>query len=1003
MFAEARGVCVDELFGRSHPLGEKVKMIENTYKILGRSLVLMFAMASASLSARVPWNDVDRASVDAIVSQSKYASSSEKLRVVDLDLAGIKSLVSGAQAKANTGPTLTLPAPNGGAMQFIIEPSGVLPEALRKKYPSIAAFKGYAVADPSITLRFELTDKGFSAQVLQPGSRWMIDPLAGGQKGLSVVYYTKDTKRSSDSHFCEVEGGVSDPKSQADFEKKLFAAKSITAAKSSGSQLRTYRLAVATTGEYGVFHGGQKSNILSAVTTTINRVTGILEKEMALSLALVPDNDKILFTSVATSPFTGNSNASVLIDESQEQIDLLIGPANYDIGHTFSTGAGGLASLGSVCNPVRKAQGVTGSSQPRGEYFDVDFVAHEIGHQLGANHTFNGANGGCAGSTRNYLTAYEPGSGSTIQAYPSLCGVDDLQNAVDPFYHSESFEEIQTYITGPVGSSCGVVAETANTPPVVDAGSDYVVPKGTPIIVTGSASDAEQSELTYLWEQRDLGSQAALSAPDDGEIPLFRVLTPTSSPTRYLPALPSVLSGNYSDAEKIPQVARDMNLRLTARDGFGGVNSDDIVVTVSGSAGPFSLLSPNGGEIVGESKTIRWDVSETDQAPINAAQVEILLSTNGGVSFDTSLGLTDNDGLASVSFPGGIQSSSARIMIRAKDNIFYDVSDANFTLDSDKPVPPAPTGTTLTPTDGGVSIAFAPGLDNGVPVTSYEVVCSAEDVVDEYAYSTAPAIAIPDQGTIDSTISIDVDLTIQEGGVKIPVDITHSYRGDIILLLESPAGTTLRLKSSLGSDAGVNVEGVFPDSLAAEESLDTLVGETAVGDWKLTVTDFFEIDTGTLNSWGVTLSSVTPGDEVSNQGTSSPITLTGMQNDQAYSCEITAFAGSDPGETVAMGQVTPSAVSDVDSDGDGLTDDEETELGTNPNDADSDEDGLADGNEVMLGTDPTSSDTDGDGYIDSEEVEEGTSPTDANDAPVAGTSILIFKAALDAESAAETP
>ena len=978
-------------------------MIENVYKVLSRSLVLMLAAASVSVSAQVPWSDVDRSSVDSIISQSKYASSSQKLRVVDLDLAGMKSLVSGAQAKGSTGTTLTLPAPNGDVMEFVVESSGVLPEALRKKYPSISAYKGYAVADPSITLRFELTNKGFNAQVLQPGSRWMIDPLTGGSKGLSVVYYTKDTKRSSDGHFCEFEGGVSDPKSQADFEKKLFAAKNVNAAKSSGSQLRTYRLAVAATGEYGVFHGGQKSTILSAVTTTVNRVTGILEKEMALSLQLVPDNDKILFTSVATSPFTGNNNASVLIDESQEQIDLLIGPANYDIGHTFSTGAGGLASLGSVCNPVRKAQGVTGSSQPRGEYYDVDFVAHEIGHQLGANHTFNGANGGCAGSTRNYLTAYEPGSGSTIQAYPSLCGVDDLQNAVDPFYHSESFDEIQTYITGPVGSSCGVVEETANTPPVVDAGSDYVVPKGTPIIVTGSASDAEQSELTYLWEQRDLGSQAALSAPDDGEIPLFRVLTPTSSPTRYLPALPSVLSGNYSDTEKIPQVARDMNLRLTARDGAGGVNSDDIVITVSGSAGPFSLLSPNGGEVVGESKTIRWDVSETDQAPINASQVEIFLSTNGGVSFDTSLGLTDNDGLASVSFPGGIQSSSARIMIRAKDNIFYDVSDANFTLDSDKPVPPAPTGTTLTPADGGVSVAFTPGLDNGVPVTSYEVVCSTEDVVDEYAYSTAPAIAIPDQGTIDSVVSVDVDLTIQEGGVKIPVDITHTYRGDIVLALQSPAGTIVNLKSSLGSDGGDDVVGVFPDSLAPDASLDSLVGESSLGDWKLTVTDFFELDTGSLNSWGVTLSSVTLGDEVSNQGTSSPITLTGMQNNEAYTCEITAFAGTDPSETVAMGQVTPTSNPPVDTDGDGLTDEEETSLGTDPNNADSDGDGLTDGTEVTLGTDPTLPDTDGDGFSDSEEVEEGTSPTDANDAPRAGSSILIFKAALDAISAAETP
>ena len=212
-------MCVDELFGRSHPLGEKVKMIENTYKVLGRSLVLMLAAASVSVSAQVPWSDVDRASVDAIVSQSKYASSSEKLRVVDLNLANIKSLVSEAQAKASTGPTLTLPAPNGGVMQFVIEPSNVLPEALRTKYPSISAFKGYSVDDQSITLRFELTERGFHAQVLQPGSRWMIDPLVGGSTGLSVVYYTKDTKRSSDSHFCEFEGGVSDPNSQADFEK----------------------------------------------------------------------------------------------------------------------------------------------------------------------------------------------------------------------------------------------------------------------------------------------------------------------------------------------------------------------------------------------------------------------------------------------------------------------------------------------------------------------------------------------------------------------------------------------------------------------------------------------------------------------------------------------------------------------------------------------------------------------------------------------------------------
>jgi subtilisin-like proprotein convertase family protein len=967
---------------------------------VGFVAVLASMVVSSLVSAQTPWNDVDAVSVQDVIVGSKYSSIAANHRIVALDLDVIESVATGVLAKSGAAPVLSLPAPNGGAISFILEPSGVLPAALREKYPSILAFKGYAISDPSITLRFELTDKGFSAQVLQPGNRWMIDPLSVGQKGLSIVYYTKDTKRNTDSHSCEFEGGVTNLSSQADFKKKLFAAPKVRAPKTSGNKLRTYRLAVAATGEYGAFHGGQKSTILSAITTTINRVTGILEKEMSLSLELVPDNDVILFTSAAESPFTGNNSASILIDESQVQIDSLIGSDNYDIGHTFSTGAGGLAALGSVCSPLFKAKGVTGSSQPRGEYFDVDFVAHEIGHQLGANHTFNGANGACAGSTRNYLTAYEPGSGSTIQAYPSLCGVDDLQNAVDPIYHSESFDEIRTNIAEGLGGACGTLQDTGNTAPVVDAGNDFSVPKGTPLVVTGSATDSEQSTLTYLWEQRDLGAQAALSASDDGEIPLFRVLTPSSSPIRYLPSLPHVVSGNYSDAEKIPQVARDLNLRLTARDGVGGVSSDDIVVTVSGSAGPFSLLTPNGGEVIGKSKTIRWDVSQTDQAPVNTSQVEIFLSTDGGVSFDTSLGVTDNDGLASVSFPPGIRSTTARIMIRAKDNIFYDVSDENFTVDSDQPVPPAPTDTALTPVNGGVIVAFTPGLDNGVPITHYEVACRADTIFDEYTYSVAPGVAIPDQGTIESTLSVDVDLEVEEGGVKVPVDISHTYRGDIVLVLQSPAGTSVRLKNSLESDGGADVVGVFPSTLAAEDSLDTLVGESSLGDWKLTVTDSYYADTGTLNSWGLDLLSITPGDEVTNQGVSSPIVLSGMQNEETYSCEITAFAGDDPSETVAMGQVTPTA---PDSDGDGVEDDldafpfdgsetldtDSDGVGNNA-DTDDDNDGVADGSDAFP-LDPFEiADTDQDGVgnnADADDDGDGVSD-DADAFPLDGSETL---------------
>ena len=857
--------------------------------------------AASSFAEQGPWTEWTAAIPD----RANIAEFPSHYRAIQIDLNAVKaSLVRPAAKGIRDARILLLPRPDGGSQAFEVTASGVLPAALAHKYPELQAFSGVAVDDPSTTVRFELHRNGLRAQVLGSRGRWIVDPIRGSAKNLSISYYSADLKRSSARGTCRLQ--TEDrfvPKGGSPNQKKSLGGQ--RAARSSGATLRTYQIAVATTGEYGVFHGGTTPDALAAVVTTINRVTGILEKELSISLQLISNNDEIIFIDPSTDPFSGNDNANDLIEESQQQIDLIIGSDNYDVGHTFSTGAGGLAALGSVCASGFKAQGVTGSDEPEGQFFDVDFVAHEIGHQLGADHTFNGSNGNCTNGSRYYLSAYEPGSGSTIQAYAGLCSADNLQGAADPIYHSASFDEITLFLAEGEGGSCGVVTSTNNTPPSVDAGADYSVPKATPLVITGSGSDAEQNALTYLWEQRDLGPQAALSAGDDGEIPLFRVLTPQSNPSRYLPALGNVVSGNYSDAEKLPQLARELDMRLTVRDGAGGVASDDMVIFVTASAGPFVLTSPNGGENVGASSTIGWDPAGTTASPVNVSEIEILLSIDGGATFDRSLGTTANDGFEVITFPSGITTNSARLMLRAVNNIFYDVSDDDFVLKSDRLVPPAPTSLVATPLDGGVRITFEPGIDNGVPVTSYEAVCSTESVSETFSKTIDVDEFLDESTEVSSTLTFDNALTIDPEGLLIPVDITHSYRGDVVIDLTSPAGTTIRLKDDNGADASADVIGTFPLSLAPSTSLDAFVGENAAGKWRMSVSDVYNGDFGTVNAWGVSVIATTPGLESSITGIASPLIVSDMANDEVYSCQITAYAGNDPSEIVIVDGIIP--------------------------------------------------------------------------------------------------
>lgn len=427
----------------------------------------------------------------------------------------------------------------------------------------------------------------------------------------------------------------------------------------------------------------------------MNRVNGIYEKEVSIRMVLVANNDELVYTNADTDPYT-NDDGETLLDENQENIDNVIGAANYDIGHVFSTGGGGVAGLGVPCRSGFKAQGVTGSPMPTGDAFDVDYVAHEMGHQFGAEHTFNadGPEAGSCGSNRSETTGYEPGSGSTIVAYAGICDTQDLQANSDPYFHGASLDQILAYVTTGAGNTCDDPTPTGNTAPTVDAGATYNIPAETPFVLTGAATDAEGHPLTYGWEEFDLGPAALTqedNTDDDGQAqPIFRSFNPSISPQRTFPRPADIINNTTTFGEDLPSFNRTMNFRLTVRDnqpGGGGVNNDSTQVIVTDTGTPFLVTAPNTAVSwnAGSSQTVTWNVAGTTATPISCATVNILLSTDGGTTFSATLANgTANDGTEPITVPDQ-ETTMARVRVQCATSIFFDISNQDFTI---LPMPP---------------------------------------------------------------------------------------------------------------------------------------------------------------------------------------------------------------------------------------------------------------------------------------------------------------------------
>ncbi len=444
---------------------------------------------------------------------------------------------------------------------------------------------------------------------------------------------------------------------------------------------------MAATGEYTLYFGGTVTDGMAAIVTAINRVDEIYERELAVRLELVANNDLLVFTDPDTDPYINNDGYSMLYDN-QDTLDDLIGDENYDIGHVFSTGGGGVAYLGVPCESGMKARGVTGLKNPVGDAFWVDYVAHEMGHQFGANHSFNGTASSCGGSNRNAGTAYEPGSGSTIMSYAGICGTHDLQEHSDAYFHSISFDEIATYIQLGDGNSCPVKTATGNQVPViVSATGGYSIPANTPFMLTGQAQDPDGDALTYTWEQFDLGFAGA-PPPVPGYVtpPHFRSFYPTSVPYRVFPRMDDLLDGTTTIGEALPAITSTLTFRFTARDnrlGGGGVAYKTYTVNVSGKAGPFQVTAPSQAAIYagGSPMTVTWDVAGTTAAPIGCPKVNLDFSVDGGHTFPYALAAgKPNDGFQKVTVPN-IQTTQGRVRVSCTNNIFFAISEGNFSVE----------------------------------------------------------------------------------------------------------------------------------------------------------------------------------------------------------------------------------------------------------------------------------------------------------------------------------
>ena len=791
-------------------------------------LFLFFILCCANIYAQNDdlWQNINSSSS----SHKRMSASDSGILYYKLNSDFLIAKLSKATNKATKGNTseITIPNSNGILERFTVWESSNFEPELQAKYPEIRAYEGFGLDDKTAKIHFSVAPIGMQTMVLRANKpSEFIERNPDNKEEYLLI--TKNNSASKMGLDCKTVDSILDKN-----------ASSLTAKTTSNTKVfKTMRLALSCTGEYTNYFGGTKAGALAGMNATMTRVNGVLNRDLAVRLVLIANTDAVIYTDAATDPYSvaatgvkGSWNKEV-----QTTLTSVIGDGNYDIGHLFgaSGGGGNAGCIGCVCtspttgNPLGKGSAYTSPSDgnPQGDNFDIDFVIHEMGHQLGANHTFS------YDSSERTDVNVEPGSGSTIMGYAGITDNYDIQANSDDYFAYASILQIQNNLAT---KSCPVSTNVTNNPPTINAGLDYTIPISTAFVLSGTGSDSDGDTVTYNWEEYDnsitTSGANSIAYPTKPDGPLFRSVLPNSSAIRYMPSLNFVLQNKLTTTwESVSSIARTLHFTLTGRDnaaqGTAQTNTDAMVVSVVANAGPFEVTSHTNDDVSwwqGLNETVTWSVNNTNTLP-GSSTVNIKLSTDGGLTFPIILASnTPNDGSEIITLPTSVPSSkNCRILIEPTGNIYYAIN--------------------LKP--------FAVGFTSSTTCDSY---------------SFGNSFAIPNTSTfVTKTITVPASsATITD--VNVSVNVTHERLSDVEIQMVNPQGTVVRLFNKNCGSTNSTLAIQYDDSGAALDCaktteqivipvdlLSAFNGQNPQGTWTLRVRDNVVGNFGTINSTSINI------------------------------------------------------------------------------------------------------------------------------------------------------
>lgn len=665
---------------------------------------VFFALGMQTMFAQNFWKKTKLNERDVIESKKNIGLDYSHAYSLDIDQLKLQlknAPVSETGMAVFSNTTIEIPTLDGHFEKYAIyETSNMAPE-LAARFPEIKSYRGRSLNEANKTLSFGLSPKGISMIIFAQNKKpVVIEPANISGTIYLVSPAVTELLPENGALNCHMENE----------DGSLLKNTTHPTDNTDDRKFRTFRLAVTADGEFSAYHGGTVAGSLAAINNLMSFINPVYERDLSIHMNLIANTDAVIYLDAATDPYTAPANATIglllgntLNSQTQTTLTQTIGEANYDIGILFTnqSGGGNAGKIAAICvdggatitpppaigykivlGKGSAYAGPVNGTGPQGYIYSM-VIAHEMGHQYGANHTFSRPEG-----TTSTGASREPGSGSTIMAYPGVTGsYDVLDKHSDQFLHY-SISQINNYIKT---TTCAAITNIANNPPVVSAGNDFTIPKGTAFKLTATASDPDNNALTYSWEESDIvdpaTSPANYSYPDRMSTltPNFRVYQPSSSPTRYLPPLEEVLDGSlYNTWNMVSDVNRTMKFISLVRDNSasgGQTATDEVSVNVDATTGPFKITSIalNQNYPSGSSHQLQWDVNGTNAAPLNTQSVNILVSTDGGNTFTTLVANTPNDGQEAITIPA-TSSPKAYIIVESIGNIYYAASPA-FAID----------------------------------------------------------------------------------------------------------------------------------------------------------------------------------------------------------------------------------------------------------------------------------------------------------------------------------